>query len=167
MDIQTILQEAEETGSDVYDIFVHYDCLEDDWFRKQQRSRRNLTHYEACKIFKEDLIVILYEKEKNDELDDAINKTIRSVSSKEKLDVDGAKQFYIVDALSNIGIEYNPRTRKAFSFYKEEFSPSMHVYEKTNTYYCFATRHGGDVIQLIMDYFNIPFIEAVKCINNY
>jgi DNA primase catalytic core len=45
--------------------------------------------------------------------------------------------------------------------------PSLHVYEDTNTSYCFVCNKKYDVISLYMDIFGVEFIEAVNQLSNY
>jgi len=49
----------------------------------------------------------------------------------------------------------------------QERTPSFHINEQTNTYRCFgACQKHGDVINFIMEKFNLPFVEAVKLLNS-
>ncbi len=49
-----------------------------------------------------------------------------------------------------------------FSIYREEKTPSMKIYFDNNSYYCFATSQGGDVINLYEDYYRTDRPTAVK-----
>ena len=48
------------------------------------------------------------------------------------------------------------------SIYKNEKNPSLKIYENTNSYYCFATGTGGDVIKFYADYYNIDMKQAIN-----
>jgi len=41
-------------------------------------------------------------------------------------------------------------------------TPSMHIKSKQNTYFCYSTNQGGDIIQLWQDYYGIDFKQALK-----
>ena len=48
------------------------------------------------------------------------------------------------------------------SIYRDEKNPSLKFYNDTNSYYCFATGYGGDVITFYADYYSIDVKEAIK-----
>lgn len=50
------------------------------------------------------------------------------------------------------------------SIYKDEKTPSLKLYPETNSYYCFATNTGGDVIKFVADFKKITNAEAIKLI---
>lgn len=47
------------------------------------------------------------------------------------------------------------------SIYKDEKEPSLKLYPKTNSYFCFATNQGGDVLKFYQDLKRISFKEAL------
>ena len=47
------------------------------------------------------------------------------------------------------------------SIYKEEATPSLKLYPGTNSYYCFATGKGGDVIKFYQDIKRVDFKTAI------
>lgn len=49
-----------------------------------------------------------------------------------------------------------------YSIYKSERTPSLKLYPETNSYYCFATNKGGDVISFYRDYFKLTNSQAIK-----
>lgn len=67
----------------------------------------------------------------------------------------------IVDLINELGLE---PTRKdfIFSIYKKEKNRSLKLYPKTNSFYCFATGQGGDVIDFYKDYYGVNVKQAVK-----
>lgn len=67
----------------------------------------------------------------------------------------------IVDLLNLLGLRTNS-SGFIKSIYKEEKNPSLKIYPKTNSYYCFATGQGGDVIKFYADYNKISVKEAIK-----
>jgi DNA primase len=48
------------------------------------------------------------------------------------------------------------------SIYKDEQNPSLKFYKDTNSYYCFATGTGGDVIKFYADFNQIEMKQAIK-----
>lgn len=67
----------------------------------------------------------------------------------------------IVDLAFEMGLQ---PTKQGFiySIYKEEKTRSMKLYPETNSFYCYATGHGGDVIDFYRDYHRIEVKDAVK-----
>lgn len=67
----------------------------------------------------------------------------------------------IVDLAFELGLQ---PTKQGFiySIYKDENNRSLMLYVKTNSYYCFATGQGGDVLKFYADYKGISIKEAVK-----
>ena len=71
----------------------------------------------------------------------------------------------IEDLVAKLLIERGGQTSKGFfvkSIYKEEKTPSMGIDVINNTFHCFATGKGGDVIQLYQDFYNTDTSTAVK-----
>ncbi len=77
----------------------------------------------------------------------------------------------VIDEIKNrISIEYllsrmNLKANNSgfvSSIYREEKTPSMKIYFDNNSYYCFATSKGGDVINLYEDYYRTDRPTAVK-----
>ncbi len=71
------------------------------------------------------------------------------------------QRINIVDLANEFGLQ---PTRKdfIFSIYKEEKNRSLKLYPETNSFYCFATGRGGDVIDFYKDYYNIDVNDAIK-----
>jgi DNA primase len=67
----------------------------------------------------------------------------------------------ILDLASRLGLKVNS-SGFTFSIYKEEKSPSLKLYPKTNSFFDFSTNQGGDLIKLYQDYYNITTKEAIK-----
>ena len=67
----------------------------------------------------------------------------------------------IVDLATELGLQ---PTKQGFiySIYKDESNPSLKLYPETNSYYCFSTAQGGDVIKFYADLKGISIKEAVK-----
>lgn len=70
------------------------------------------------------------------------------------------KRINIVDLATEFGLQ---PTKKdfIFSIYKEERNRSLKLYSETNSFYCFATGKGGDVIDFYADYYKIDFKDAI------
>jgi len=67
----------------------------------------------------------------------------------------------IIDLARQLGCEiFNSSFTK--SIYKEEKNPSLKFYRDTNSYFCFATGNGGDVIKFYADYNKIDMKQAIK-----
>lgn len=67
----------------------------------------------------------------------------------------------IKDLVSELGIEIY-KNNFIYSIYKTEKTPSLKIYPETNSFYCFATGQGGDVIDFYKDYYGIDIKQAVK-----
>ncbi|MBK7377775.1 MAG: toprim domain-containing protein [Ignavibacteriales bacterium] len=63
--------------------------------------------------------------------------------------------------VSELGIEIY-KNDFIYSIYKVETTPSLKLYPATNSYFCFATGQGGDVINFYADYKRIGLKKAVK-----
>lgn len=57
------------------------------------------------------------------------------------------------------------KAHKAECLWHTEKTPSLHVYRKTNTFYCFGCGKHGDVITLVQKTHNLSFPEAIKFLN--
>ncbi len=71
------------------------------------------------------------------------------------------KRINIVDLATELGLQ---PTKKdfIFSIYKEEKNRSLKLYPETNSFYCFATGRGGNVINFYADYYKININDAIK-----
>ncbi|MBX2976630.1 MAG: toprim domain-containing protein [Ignavibacteriaceae bacterium] len=67
----------------------------------------------------------------------------------------------ILELLNRLGIMLNS-SGFIHSIYKKDKTPSMKIYPKSNSYFCFATNKGGDVITLYSDYYNIDLSQTIK-----
>ena len=75
--------------------------------------------------------------------------------------IDDIKSRINITALLN---EYGlqPVNDFIYSIYKRENNRSLKIYPATNSFYCFATGNGGDVIKFYADYWKIDMKAAVK-----
>jgi DNA primase len=71
----------------------------------------------------------------------------------------------ILDLLTRLGIPVN-KSGFIFSIYKKENTPSLKLYPQKNSYYDYAAGKGGDIFNFYMDYFSVPFSQAVSEISN-
>lgn len=71
------------------------------------------------------------------------------------------KRINILDLAYEIGLQ---PTKQGFiySIYRDEKNRSMKLYPDTNSFFCFATGRGGDVIDFYKDYHRIEVKDAVK-----
>lgn len=51
---------------------------------------------------------------------------------------------------------------KAVCIFHSEKTPSLHIYPKTNKFYCFSCHKNGTVIDIVMQLEGLNFVEAVK-----
>lgn len=70
-------------------------------------------------------------------------------------------QIPIKDIVQRLGLRMNSNGF-VHSIYKKERTPSMKIYEGTNSFFCFATNQGGDIIKLYADYYRINMKQAIK-----
>lgn len=82
------------------------------------------------------------------------------------------KKYQYATKMASIGriVEHllgksNLRRNIACPFH-EDNSPSLKIYEKTNSFYCFGCGSGGGPINFVMLYKNCSFKEAVDFISN-
>lgn len=67
----------------------------------------------------------------------------------------------IIDLAGSFGMKINS-SGFINSFYKEDKTASLKIYPESNSFYCFATSQGGDIIKFYQDYKRIDTKEAVK-----
>jgi len=70
------------------------------------------------------------------------------------------KSISLKEVLENHNIKFNDKGFACCPFHNEK-TPSFSIY-KVNKYHCFGCGKSGDVITFIMEYYNIPFKEAIK-----
>lgn len=46
-------------------------------------------------------------------------------------------------------------------------NPSFAWYRKNNTWWCFGCSQGGDIIEFIMKFTNVDFLEAIEYLKKY
>ncbi|MEE9432211.1 MAG: CHC2 zinc finger domain-containing protein, partial [Melioribacteraceae bacterium] len=70
-------------------------------------------------------------------------------------------RYNILDLCNDIGLKPNS-SNFVLSIYKQEKTPSLKLYLKTNSYKCFATGNGGDLIKFYCDYYKIEVKQGIK-----
>ena len=76
--------------------------------------------------------------------------------------IDEIKQkIKIMDLAVEYGLEPG-RNDFIFSIYKKENNRSLKIYPETNSFYCFSSGHGGDVINFYADYWRTDIKTAIK-----
>lgn len=75
------------------------------------------------------------------------------------------KVLTIRDITNYYGIKINNNMCKC-PFGHKDNSPSMKIYDKTNTFYCFACHKSGDFIKMVQLLFNLNFQQAMEKIND-
>lgn len=86
-----------------------------------------------------------------------------------KFDINKLNSISILDVVNSLGIDLN--SSKSCNCFKghDEKSASLKIYDNTDSYYCFGCGIGGKsshAINLIMDYYEVSFIEACKILEN-
>jgi len=79
-------------------------------------------------------------------------------------DIQKAKEVSIVDIASShlSGLRKIGKNYVSLCPFHQEKHPSFYLYPETNTYHCYGCRASGDVINLVMKLYNLPFKEAVQ-----
>jgi len=70
-------------------------------------------------------------------------------------------RYNILDFVNDVGLKPNS-SNFIYSIYKEEKTPSLKLYPKTNTFKCFATGSSGDVLKFYCDYYRVDIKQAIK-----
>ena len=71
------------------------------------------------------------------------------------------RKIKIMDLAVEYGLEPG-RNDFIFSIYKKENNRSLKIYPETNSFYCFSSGHGGDVINFYADYWRTDIKTAIK-----
>ena len=73
------------------------------------------------------------------------------------------RRLDIVDVISSyIPLKKSSRNFVACCPFHQEKTPSFHVSPERQSYYCFGCHASGDIFSFVMEYENIPFIDALK-----
>jgi DNA primase len=81
-----------------------------------------------------------------------------------RLELEAIKRIPLIDFLESLGHEPVKVTEgKAWylSPLRKEKIPSFVVYLSTNSWYDFGINKGGTIIDFVMEYFNMDYVEAV------
>ena len=70
----------------------------------------------------------------------------------------------MLEMLKYYGIETNSSNFCKCPFHQEK-SASFKAYDGDRGYYCYGCHTSGSVIDFVMQYFSIPFVDAIKKIN--
>ena len=65
------------------------------------------------------------------------------------------------DLAERYGFQINKGGFMKCPFHQDD-SPSLKIYEGKGGFYCFGCNKGGTVIQFVMDYFKISYMDALK-----
>jgi DNA primase len=75
-------------------------------------------------------------------------------------------KYSILDLLRKYDIDFSKigdYTYRAFCpFHNDSNKPNLTIYEKTNSFYCFACHKGGGLVEFVSAYENIPKEIALK-----
>lgn len=157
-----------EEGTRLYSL----DCdAYDDYIRAQEEAWQ--TQYQTLKAKEETmhdtalLGVLLSHAEPTPYMKHMINQLKHKFGiggHSETLDVEAAKGVSILSVVSSYDIDVARGMAKCP--FHEDHTPSMKIYEQTNSFYCFGCCAGGDVIDFVAKKENMTFREAVKRLNN-
>ena len=91
---------------------------------------------------------------------------LASDNPKKTIDLDIIKeQVKVKDYLKMIGCKVEPtsqnRSRCKCIFHKEK-TPSLVIYEETNSFYCFGCLEDGSIIDLVMKHENLTLSQTIK-----
>ena len=70
------------------------------------------------------------------------------------------KRYNILDLLSDLNLKPNS-SGFIHSIYNKDNEPSLKIYPATNSYFCFSSNNGGDLIQFYADYYKINYSAAL------
>ena len=122
------------------------------WCNKQ--PQRTVSLYEALEVFKDDVYSIAIQNNDTDLLWKLKN------YRKGDLDIPRARQFPIEQLCNQFGLQI--RMNKVKCFAHDDPNASMHIYIKTNSFYCFGCLCGGSTIDFMMMKTGCDFKTAVK-----
>lgn len=154
------------TDSDFHQSLAH-----DRW--ASSLPRRTVCLQEAFGVFREDLYGLMMDKIGTSHAPDASGRGYwtdllwrwkRWSENPGKLDIPRSKAFPIEEAVRRYGLEPNRAMMLTCPFHADR-TPSMQLFIKTNTWYCFgACGRGGDVIAFVMAMQKCDFVTAVKAL---
>ena len=75
------------------------------------------------------------------------------------LDIETARNASIFSIISHVA---EIKKGKSCCVFHDDKTPSMKVYENTNSFFCFGCGVGGDSIDFVMKYYNVGFVDAVQ-----
>lgn len=70
----------------------------------------------------------------------------------------------ITDLVARLGLKPNS-SNFIYSIYKQEKTPSLKLYPESNSFYCFSSDIGGDLVKFYEDYYNTSTKDAIKGIS--
>jgi len=76
------------------------------------------------------------------------------------------QQVTMRDVAERYGFAVSTRTRKILCPFHNDSKPSMQIYPGNKGYFCFVCNEGGSVIDFVMKYFGLSYVDAVKKLND-
>ena len=127
------------------------------WCRKNQgKYGRKISVYEAIGIFKENVYEIAIDLASIGDI-----KLLELIKDKSRLEF--REKIQRAKAVPITSLITTPIVRnKTLCPFHSDTKPSMHIYNDSNTYYCFTCGHGGDTINYIMGTNKCNFVTAVN-----
>ena len=121
--------------------------------RNQGNFGRNISIYEAIEIFKDDIYEIALESG-NQEL-------LNIIKNKDNLEFTVKKERAKSIPIRSL-ITTEIKLNKTICPFHNDTNASLHIYDNTNSYYCFVCGVGGDVIDFIKRLNGCTFVEAIN-----
>lgn len=76
------------------------------------------------------------------------------------------QQVTMRDVAERYGFAVSTRTRKILCPFHNDSKPSMQIYPGNKGYFCFVCNEGGSVIDFVMKYFGLSYVDAIKKLND-
>lgn len=165
------MEELWQESNDAMNFFelVSDECLD---IKKKYKAieakakRNKITEWDAIHAFKVDNFLYnhcLYKIDQGEEVY-KYKDLLRKLEEK-RIDKTAVKNKDIISVISSFGIPVN-RNKIKCPFHEDK-TESLHLYTRSNSYYCFGCTRGGDIIQFVMDYKQCNFKEACNLLINF
>jgi hypothetical protein len=137
--------------------YLDSELRHDFWCKRNQGNYGRLIHIsEAVEAFKENIYYMALEMATNGD-----DKLLKYIKDKNNLDFNEKKRRAKEVPITSL-ITTEIRQNKTICPFHEDNNASLHVYENTNSYYCYTCHVGGDTIDFIQRLNGCTFPEAVN-----
>lgn len=69
------------------------------------------------------------------------------------------------EVVEKYGFHVNSRTNTMLCPFHDDHHSSLHIYSEKRGYFCYSCQAGGSVIDFVMKYFNLNFMDACRKMN--